>query len=74
MGTHVLVLNESLPMNTKMTGCRSFQSFLSSCALDEVVSALKGLKESLLMHLTRLQIFRKFVVDSKFISNGTRVP
>ena len=35
MGTHLRVLNESFPMNTKMTGFRWFSKTLHPCALDE---------------------------------------
>ena len=44
MGTHLRVLSESYPMNTNMTGFRWFSKSLHPCSLDEVASALEGLR------------------------------
>ena len=40
MGTHLRVLSESFPMNTNMTGFRSFSIFFA-----KVASALEGLPQ-----------------------------
>ena len=45
MCTHTLVLNESFPMNTNMTGFRGFSKYFCSCALDERSQYLKGQHE-----------------------------
>ena len=45
MGTHLRVLGESYPMNTK--GLDGFQNFLRHCALDESsLESLEGLSKS----------------------------
>ena len=35
MGTHLIVLGESFPMNTNMAGIKGFQKFQEICAFGE---------------------------------------
>ena len=57
MGTHLKVLSESFPMNTKMTGFDDFQKSLRPCALDKCYSLSIGRVKDL--HLTSPVIIYK---------------
>ena len=46
MGTHVIVLSESFPMNTNMRGFVRFSKCFVFCAFDESGLGIKGLQNS----------------------------
>ena len=49
IGTHLRVLSESYPMNTKMTGFRGFQKSLHPYALDKSSLSIERVKMCLVM-------------------------
>ena len=46
MGTRLIVLNESYPMNTNMTRIRCFSKNLGFCVLDECSLSIGRVKKS----------------------------